>query len=65
MEIVADNIRKAEEMPGRFRKEFHIFFVPRKSLLCERKLTVSTLIDWLIDWLFDWLIDWLIDWLVR
>lgn len=39
MTIVADNIRKAEERPGRFRKEFHIFFVPRKSLLCERKLT--------------------------
>ncbi|XP_030847880.1 vacuolar protein sorting-associated protein 33A [Strongylocentrotus purpuratus] len=39
MTIVADNIRKAEENPGRFRKEFHIYFVPRKSLLCERKLT--------------------------
>ncbi|XP_072163867.1 vacuolar protein sorting-associated protein 33A-like [Diadema setosum] len=39
MTIVADNIHKAQEMQGRFRKEFHIFFVPRKSLLCERKLT--------------------------
>ena len=23
---------------GGFRREFHIFFVPRKSLLCERRL---------------------------
>ena len=29
-----------EEESAGFRKEFHIFFVPRKSLLCERKLKV-------------------------
>lgn len=28
---------REEEVPGP-RKEFHIFFVPRKTLLCERKL---------------------------
>eukprot|EP00058_Branchiostoma_floridae_P026375 XP_002611866.1 hypothetical protein BRAFLDRAFT_123348 [Branchiostoma floridae] len=37
MEIVAQNILKEEETGGS-RKEFHIFFVPRKSLLCEQKL---------------------------
>ena len=31
-------INSREEEIGGFRKEFHIFFVPRKSLLCERKL---------------------------
>ena len=29
-----------EEESAGFRKEFHIFFVPRKSLLCEKKLKV-------------------------
>ena len=29
-----------EEELGGFRKEFHIFFVPRKSLLCEKQLKV-------------------------
>ncbi|XP_014664032.1 PREDICTED: vacuolar protein sorting-associated protein 33A-like isoform X2 [Priapulus caudatus] len=37
MEIVADNVRKEETAPGP-KKEFHMFFVPRKTLLCERKL---------------------------
>ena len=40
MSIVADAIRRTEEASGRFHIEFHIFFVPRKSLLCEKKLTV-------------------------
>ncbi|XP_038056680.1 vacuolar protein sorting-associated protein 33A-like [Patiria miniata] len=39
MEIVADAIRRTEEAAGRFHMEFHIFFVPRKSLMCEKKLT--------------------------
>jgi len=31
---------REEESGGHFRKDFHIFFVPRKSLLCEKKLKV-------------------------
>ena len=27
-----------EDQKGGFRKEYHIIFVPRKSLLCEKKL---------------------------
>ncbi|XP_077995309.1 vacuolar protein sorting-associated protein 33A-like [Glandiceps talaboti] len=38
MELVAQNIHKEEELGGYHRKDFHIFFVPRKSLLCERRL---------------------------
>ncbi|KAL5017366.1 hypothetical protein ScPMuIL_006955 [Solemya velum] len=37
MEEVAQNLLH-EDQKGGFRKEFHIIFVPRKSLLCERKL---------------------------
>lgn len=36
MDMVADNVH-GEERRG-IRKEFHLFFVPRKSLLCEKKL---------------------------
>ena len=32
-----------EEESGGSRKEFHIFFVPRKSLLCEKRLKVSSI----------------------
>ena len=42
MEIIAGNI-KLEESKGS-SKEYHIFFVPRKSLLCEQKLQVWILI---------------------
>ena len=42
MEIIAGNI-KLEESKGS-SKEYHIFFVPRKSLLCEQKLQVWMLI---------------------
>ncbi|XP_072028942.1 vacuolar protein sorting-associated protein 33A-like [Amphiura filiformis] len=38
MDTIADNIKRTEEMQGRFRKEFHIFFVPQRTLLCEQKL---------------------------
>ena len=38
MDIVAENILK-EESKGS-SKEYHIFFVPRKSLLCELRLQV-------------------------
>ncbi|CAH1801545.1 unnamed protein product, partial [Owenia fusiformis] len=37
MDMIAQTVLKEEEIGG-FRKEFHLFFVPRKSLLCERKL---------------------------
>ncbi|XP_033123521.1 vacuolar protein sorting-associated protein 33A-like [Anneissia japonica] len=37
MRLVAENIREEEKVGG-FRKEYHIFFVPGKSLLCENKL---------------------------
>ncbi|XP_067136372.1 vacuolar protein sorting-associated protein 33A [Centruroides vittatus] len=37
MDIVADYVLKDEESKAS-KKEFHIFFVPRKSLLCIRKL---------------------------
>ncbi|XP_058789341.1 vacuolar protein sorting-associated protein 33A isoform X1 [Phymastichus coffea] len=36
MDLIAQNIHGEEG--NRHRKEFHIFFVPRKSLLCEKKL---------------------------
>jgi len=35
------SLHREEDSGGRFRKDFHIFFVPRKSLLCEKKLKVS------------------------
>lgn len=41
MDTIADNIKRTEEIQARFRKEFHIFFVPQKTLLCEQKLKVS------------------------
>uniref|UniRef100_T1J2P7 Vacuolar protein sorting-associated protein 33A n=1 Tax=Strigamia maritima TaxID=126957 RepID=T1J2P7_STRMM len=37
MEVIADNVRKAELQSGP-KKEYNIFFVPRKSLLCEKRL---------------------------
>ncbi|KAK3088447.1 hypothetical protein FSP39_019326 [Pinctada imbricata] len=37
MEQIAQTLLQ-EEHKGGFRKEYHIIFVPRKSLLCERKL---------------------------
>lgn len=37
MDLVADNIYGEERSSG-YRKEFHLFFVPRKSLLCEKWL---------------------------
>ncbi|ELT89435.1 hypothetical protein CAPTEDRAFT_101629 [Capitella teleta] len=37
MENIAQNVLKEEEMGG-FRKDFHLFFVPRKSFLCEKAL---------------------------
>lgn len=40
MDTIADNIKRTEEMQGRFRKEYHIFFVPQRTLLCEQKLKV-------------------------
>ncbi|KAL7287732.1 hypothetical protein TKK_0018117 [Trichogramma kaykai] len=36
MDLIAQNIHGEER--NRQHKEFHIFFVPRKSLLCEKKL---------------------------
>lgn len=38
MDHIAYNVAKEEEASGPFHKEFHIFFVPRKSLLCEKRL---------------------------
>nr|XP_002737715.1 PREDICTED: vacuolar protein sorting-associated protein 33A [Saccoglossus kowalevskii] len=38
MEFVAQNIHKEEELGTYHRKDFHLFFVPRKSLLCEKRL---------------------------
>ena len=35
MDIIAENIPKKES-----NKEYHIFFVPRKSFLCEQRLQV-------------------------
>ena len=35
MDIIAENIPKKE-----INKEYHIFFVPRKSFLCEQRLEV-------------------------
>ncbi|XP_052712538.1 vacuolar protein sorting-associated protein 33A-like isoform X1 [Crassostrea angulata] len=40
MEQIAQNLLQ-EEHKGGFRKEYHIIFVPRKSLLCEKKLKES------------------------
>ncbi|KAL3857445.1 hypothetical protein ACJMK2_012115 [Sinanodonta woodiana] len=40
MEQIAQNLLK-EDQRGGFRKEYHIIFVPRKSLLCEKKLKES------------------------
>ncbi|KAK2193496.1 hypothetical protein NP493_12g08025 [Ridgeia piscesae] len=37
MDSVAQNVHREEETAG-CMKEFHIFFVPRKSMLCEHKL---------------------------
>ncbi|XP_070204559.1 vacuolar protein sorting-associated protein 33A-like isoform X1 [Littorina saxatilis] len=37
MEKIAQNLHH-EETKGGYKKEFHLIFVPRKSLLCERKL---------------------------
>ncbi|KAL4223148.1 Vacuolar protein sorting-associated protein 33A [Mactra antiquata] len=37
MDLIASCVLK-EENRGGFRREFHIMFVPRKSLLCEKKL---------------------------
>ncbi|KAM4707633.1 vacuolar protein sorting-associated protein 33A [Discoglossus pictus] len=37
MDIIADNIRREDK--GRFpQRDFHILFVPRRSLLCEQRL---------------------------
>ncbi|KAL0114024.1 hypothetical protein PUN28_011383 [Cardiocondyla obscurior] len=36
MDLIAENIHGEESK--RQRKEFHLFFVPRKSLLCQKKL---------------------------
>jgi len=39
MDIIADNIKQEERRGGSgVKTEFHIFFVPRKSLLCEKRL---------------------------
>ncbi|XP_052224605.1 vacuolar protein sorting-associated protein 33A-like isoform X2 [Dreissena polymorpha] len=37
MDLIASSLLK-EDQRGGFRKEYHIIFVPRKSLLCERRL---------------------------
>ncbi|XP_052800544.1 vacuolar protein sorting-associated protein 33A-like isoform X4 [Mya arenaria] len=37
MDQIAQSLLK-EDTKGGFRKEYHIIFVPRKSLLCERRL---------------------------
>ncbi|XP_071092847.1 vacuolar protein sorting-associated protein 33A-like isoform X1 [Haliotis cracherodii] len=37
MEMISQNILQ-EEQQGGFRKEYYLVFVPRKSLLCEKKL---------------------------
>ncbi|XP_052075554.1 vacuolar protein sorting-associated protein 33A-like isoform X1 [Mytilus californianus] len=37
MDLIAQNLLQ-EEQKGGFRKEYHIIFVPRKSLLCEKRL---------------------------
>jgi hypothetical protein len=39
MDTIADNIRN-EDKKTLANKEFHILFVPRRSILCERKLQV-------------------------
>lgn len=45
MDIVADCIRKTEEVGSRFHKDYNIYFVPMKSTLCCNKLKVSVLYD--------------------
>ncbi|XP_078410263.1 vacuolar protein sorting-associated protein 33A isoform X2 [Cetorhinus maximus] len=37
MDIIADNIRCEDRLPGPHR-DFHILFLPRRSLLCEQRL---------------------------
>ncbi|XP_041058691.1 vacuolar protein sorting-associated protein 33A isoform X1 [Carcharodon carcharias] len=37
MDIIADNIRCEDKLPGPHR-DFHILFLPRRSLLCEQRL---------------------------
>ncbi|XP_064620960.1 vacuolar protein sorting-associated protein 33A-like [Lineus longissimus] len=37
MDSIAQIVNKEEELGG-FRKDYHILFVPRKSLICERRL---------------------------
>ena len=39
--LMVSCLYREEESAGHFRKDFHIFFVPRKSLLCEKKLKVG------------------------
>lgn len=39
IDIVADNIFGATNAHAGPKKEFHLFFVPRKSELCEKHLT--------------------------
>ncbi|XP_025089148.1 vacuolar protein sorting-associated protein 33A-like isoform X2 [Pomacea canaliculata] len=38
MEKIAQNLHNEETRGGYNKKEYHLIFVPRKSLLCERKL---------------------------
>jgi len=39
MDIIAENIKQEERRGGSgVKTEFHVFFVPRKSLLCEKRL---------------------------
>jgi hypothetical protein len=39
MDSIADNIKQEERRGGSgVKTEFHVFFVPRKSLLCEKRL---------------------------
>ncbi|PIK51654.1 hypothetical protein BSL78_11464 [Apostichopus japonicus] len=38
IEVVADCIRKTEEVGSRFHREYNIYFVPMKSTLCCQKL---------------------------
>ena len=39
MDIIAENIKQEERRGGSgVKTDFHVFFVPRKSLLCEKRL---------------------------
>lgn len=38
IDVIADNVLKASKSTD-FKKEFHIFFVPRKSELCDKHLS--------------------------